>query len=69
MSGCFYTFYLNYSEIPNSSNRIFNRSNLPVLERFFNMPHIIEKSFADAGFGIDDVAAANNGERDLPTVP
>ena len=33
------------------------------------MPHIIEQGFADAGFGIDDVAAANNGEKDLPTVP
>ena len=44
-------------------------NNLSALERFFNMAHIVEEGFADAGFGIDDVAAANNGEKDLPTVP
>ena len=62
-------FGLNYSEFSNSSNRIFNRSNLPVLERFLDMAHIAEKCFAEAGFGIDDVSSADNGERYLPCVP
>ena len=68
-------FYLNYSEISNSSNRrttpfvdLLCRPLLFALERFFDMPHIVEQSFADAGFGIDDVASADNGERDLPAV-
>ena len=39
------------------------------LERFFNMAHIVEQGFAEAGFGIDDISSADNGERDLPTVP
>ena len=42
-------------------------NNLFALERHLDMAHIVEKCFADAGFGIDDVA--NNGEKDLPTVP
>lgn len=44
-------------------------NNLSALERFFNMAHIAEKGFAEAGFGIDDVLSADNGERDLPAVP
>ena len=44
-------------------------NNLFALERHLDMAHIVEKCFPDAGFGIDDVAAANNGEKDLPTVP
>lgn len=40
-----------------------------VLKRLLSMPHIVEQSFADARFGIDDVASADNGKRDLPTVP
>lgn len=69
-------FYLNYPEIPDSSNRrttpfvnLLRQPHLFALERFFNMPHIIEEGFADAGFGIDDVASADNGERYLPCVP
>ena len=33
------------------------------------MSHVVDQSFADAGFGIDDISSADNGERDLPTVP
>lgn len=44
-------------------------NNLSALERFFNMAHIVEEGFADAGFGIDDVASINNSERYLPCVP
>ena len=44
-------------------------NNMSVLERLLDVTHIIEKCFADAGVGIDDVSSADNGERDLPTVP
>ena len=44
-------------------------NNLSALERFFNMAHIVEEGFADAGFGIDDVASIDNSERYLPCVP
>ena len=44
-------------------------NNLFALERHLDMAHIVEKCFADAGFGIDDVSSADDGERDLPTVP
>ena len=43
-------------------------STLPALAWLLNVPHIVEKSFADTGFGIDDVSVADNGERYLPTV-
>ena len=33
------------------------------------MPHIVEKCFTDTGFGIDDISAADDGERYLPCVP
>ena len=42
---------------------------LSTLERIFGRAQVLEEGFPDARFGIDDVAAANNGERDLPTVP
>ena len=44
-------------------------STLPALAWLLNVPHIVEKCFADTGFGIDDVSAADNGERYLPIVP
>lgn len=69
-------FYLNYSEFSNSSNRrttpfvnLLRQLLLFALERLFRVPHIVEKCFADTGFGIDDVSAADNGERYLPIVP
>ena len=43
-------------------------STLPALAWLLNVPHIVEKCFADTGFGIDDVSVADNGERYLPTV-
>ena len=67
---------LNYPEFPDSSNRrttpfvnLLHQPLLFALERLFRVPHIVEEGFADAGFGIDDVAFADNGERDLPCVP
>lgn len=42
-------------------------STLPALAWLLNVPHIVEKCFADTGFGIDDVSVADNGERYLPT--
>ncbi len=69
-------FYLNYSEFSNSCHRrttpfvnLLRQPLLFALERLLSMPHIVEQSFPDSGFGIDDVAAADNGKRDLPTVP
>ena len=44
-------------------------NNLSALERFFNMAHIVEEGFADAGFGIDGVASTDNSERYLSCVP
>ena len=43
-------------------------STLLVLGRLLDVPHIVEECFADARFGIDDVASADDGERYLPTV-
>ena len=67
---------LNYPEFPDSCHRrttpfvnLLRQPLLFALERFFDMAHIVEQGFADAGFGIDDVAAADNGERYLPCVP
>ena len=67
---------LNYSGISNSSNRrttpfviLLRQPLLFALERFLDMAHIAEKCFADAGFGIDDVSSADNGERYLLCVP
>ena len=48
---------------------LFNGGNLSTLERIFGRAQVLEEGFPDARFGIDDVAAADNGERDLPTVP
>lgn len=69
-------FYLNYLEIPDSCLRkttpfvdLLHQPLLFALERLLDVTHIVEKCFADAGFGIDDVAPADNGERDLPAVP
>lgn len=66
---------LNYPEFPDSCHRrttpfvnLLRQPLLFALERFFDMAHIVEKCFADAGFGIDNVSSADNGERDLPTV-
>lgn len=39
------------------------------MERLFDVPHIVEKCFTDTGFGIDDISAADDGERYLPCVP
>ncbi len=44
-------------------------NNLSALKRFFNMAHIVEEGFADAGFGIDGVASTDNSERYLSCVP
>ena len=43
-------------------------NNLPVLKRLLNMAHIVEEGFADTGFGIDDVSAADDSKGYLPTV-
>lgn len=68
-------FYLNYLEIPDSCLRkttpfvdLLRQPLLLALERLFRVPHIVEQGFADAGFGIDDISSADNGERDLPVV-
>ena len=68
-------FYLNYLEIPDSCLRktnpfvdLLRQPLLFALERFLDVTHIVEKCIADAGFGIDDISSADNGERDLPVV-
>ena len=50
-------------------NRKFNDEYLPTLERLLDVPHIVEKCFADTGFGVDDVSSADDGKRYLPCVP
>ena len=67
---------LNYSEFPDSCHRrttpfvdLLHQPLLFALERLLDMAHIVEQGFSDAGFGIDDVSSADNGERYLLCVP